>query len=162
MTRIFLRFMPLLVVVLLVSAVAAPAATFQWAVDGFISVMQIVADGKGGCAVLGAYPGGMCVVWIDKKGAKLYDKTLTGTSSMGILSFDGKTLIYPLTTSPMSLVAVDKKGVETSVSDAAYSMYGVFLGMPYQPNVPRDSKGFFTVQTPTGPGTWRVARYTIK
>ena len=159
MKKSFLSYVAMLV---LLCAVAAPAATFQWAVDGFTTVMQIVADGKGGCAVLGAYPGGMCVVWIDKKGAKLYEKTLTGTSSMGILSFDGKTLVYQLMTSPMTLVAVDKKGVETSVADAAYMMYGVFLGMPYQPNVPRDSKGFFTAQAPTGPGTFRVARYSFK
>ena len=159
MNKTFLSYVAMLV---LLYAVAAPAATFQWAVDGFTSVMQIVADGKGGCAVLGANAGGMYVVWIDKKGAKLYEKTLTGTTSMGILSFDGKTLIYQLTTSPMSLVAVDKKGVETSVADAAYTMYGVFFGMPYQPNVPRDSKGFFTAQVPTGPGTWRVARYSFK
>lgn len=92
----------------------------------------------------------------------MYEKTLTGTSSLGILSFDGKTLVYQLTTSPLSLVAVDKKGVETSVSDAAYNMYGVFMTTPNQPNVPRDSKGFFTIQAPTGPGTWRVARYTFK
>ncbi|MCX7001765.1 MAG: hypothetical protein NTV22_00660, partial [bacterium] len=94
MKKSFLSYVAMLV---LLYAVAAPAATFQWAVDGFTSVMQIVADGKGGCAVLGANAGGMYVVWIDKKGAKLYEKTLTGTSSMGILSFDGKTLIYQLT-----------------------------------------------------------------
>jgi len=158
MKKSFLSYVAMLV---LLCAVAAPAATFQWAVDGFVSVMQIVADGKGGCAVLGANASGMYVVWIDKKGAKVYEKTLA-LSSMGILSFDGKTLVYQLATSPMTLAVVDKKGVETSVSDAAYSMYGVYVMSPYQPNVPRDSKGFFTAQVPTGPGTWRVARYTFK
>ncbi len=158
MKKTFLSYVAMLV---LLCAVAAPAATFQWAVDGFTSVNQIVADGKGGCAVLGHNASGIYIVWIDKKGAKVYEKTLT-SSSLGILSFDGKTLVYQLTTSPYSLVAVDKKGVETSVADASYMMYGVFVMMQNQPNVPRDSKGFFTAQSPTGPGTWRVARYTFK
>jgi hypothetical protein len=57
---------------------------------------------------------------------------------------------------------VDKKGGETTVTDAAYSMYGTFSSVSYQPSIGGDKKGFFTAQAPTGPGTWRVARYSRK
>ncbi len=143
------------------SAMVVPAATFQWSADGFAMINQIVADGKGGCAVLGTNGGGFYIVWLDKKGVKIYEKTVVNTCA-GILSCDNKTLVYNMLGSPYTLIAVDKKGVETTVSDPAYNMRGVFMTTPNQPNVPRDSKGFFTAQAPTGPGTWRVARYTFK
>jgi len=148
-------------VVALAVATTVQAATLEWAVDGFAVIYQVVADGKGGCAVLGAYPGGPCVVWIDSSGAKVYDRTLT-TSSLGILAFDGKNLVYHLATSPMTLVTVDKKGAERTVSDPAYHMYGTYVAAPYQPSRAGDKKGFFTAQAPTGAGTWRVARYSYK
>jgi hypothetical protein len=80
---------------------------------------------------------------------------------MGILSFDGNSLVYQVM-GPISLMAVNKKGVETPVTDPAYLMYGTFTMAPYQPSRGGDKKGFFTAQAPVGPGTWRVARYTFK
>lgn len=142
-------------------SVTTQAATLLWAVDGFDAIYQMVADGKGGCAVAGVYLGAPYIVWLDSAGNKVYQKTLA-VGTLGIVAFDGKNLVYHLSTSPMTLVTVDKKSNEKSVSDPAYHMFGTFMITPYQPNRPFDKKGFFTAQAPTAPGTWRVARYAYK
>ena len=148
---------------LLLWAAAAPAATYQWSIAGFANVYQILADGKGGCVVLGSTLGGQRIVRLNKNGVIVYDKLLVGAMSLGILSFDGKTLVYQQQTAAAgTLIVVDKKGVETTVSHENYDQMGHFSVSPYQPNNPSDKKGFFTMQKPTSPGTWRVARYTYK
>lgn len=141
--------------------ISTHAATLVWGIDGFDTVYQIVADGKGGCAVVGVASSAPYIVWLDSAGNIVYQRTLT-VSTLGIVAFDGKNLVYHLATSPMTLVTVDKKGTEKTVSDPAYHLFGAFMGMPYQPNRPFDKKGFFTAQAPTGSGTWRVARYSYK
>ncbi|MCX7847953.1 MAG: hypothetical protein N2595_08000 [bacterium] len=148
---------------LIAVAVSLPlrAATLEWAADGFTFVAQIIADGKGGCAVCGQYTGSFCIVWFDNTGQKVYEKTLSVNTS-GIVAFDGKNLIYQVGTSPASLVVVDKNATEQTVSDPNYHMHGSHTAGPYQPNRAFDKKGFFTAQQPTGAGTWRVARYSYK
>jgi hypothetical protein len=147
---------------LMLWAAAAPAATYQWSVDGFARVLQILADGKGGCVVLGNASSGERIVWVNQKGAIVYDKTLTMGMSLGIVTFDGKTLVYHYQMALGTLIVVDKKGIETTVSDTDYNLNGLLGTFPYQPVNGGDKKGFFTVQDPVMSGTMRVARYTYK
>lgn len=63
---------------------------------------------------------------------------------------------------PYVFTHVDKNGVETSVTDAAFNLATTQLGPPGLAQNPADSKGFFAIKTPLGPGLPKLVRFNYK
>ncbi len=101
-------------------ATLVAAVTEQWHITltdmGNDERAQIVADGKGGCALLYISTNditGLTILWIDKKQRTIYRKEFNGDyAAIAIRSCDGKQLTYMHGSDPSSIVVVDVKGME--------------------------------------------------
>ena len=145
------------------TSVPALAVTEAWSYgDDIAAVYQILADGAGGCAMFGFSTNGqVLVVWLDNKGAAKYTKRIT--SSSGLASANKKEFVYSnASATPFVFTHVDKNGTETSVTDAAFDLATTQLGPSGLAQNPADSKGFFAVKLPTGPGSVKLARFNYK
>ena len=136
------------------------AATEQWSKPlGIGTVMDLLVDGNGGCALVAALPAGMTVLWYDKKGNKLYEKVITGSALITAVS--KKNMVYQLQAAEITQVQVDKKGQETSIADAAYYIKSRnFMGQPILPT--GDKKGFFVYKQFKSTGDIKLVRYSYK
>jgi len=102
------------------------------------------------------------VVWLDKKGAAKYTKRIAN-SLYGLVSASKKEIVYSNATAPpLVFTHVDKKGTETSVTDAAFNLITTMLGPAAIAQTPADSKGFFAIKTPVGPGPIKLVRFNYK
>jgi len=145
------------------AATAALAVTEAWSYgDDLAAVYQILADGTGGCAMFGfATHGETIIVWLDKKGTATYAKRVA--SSLGLASINKNGIVYSSSSAPpAAFTHVDKKGIETTVADAGFSLMPTMLFPTGLAQNPADSKGFFAMKAPTGPGSFKVARFTYK
>ena len=156
-------------VVILVCTITAYAATEQWRFDGWERILQVVADGSGGCALFRIETNGVAasVVWLDRDGQVKYEKENFLEIPGPIISCTKKELIFSTTgtsTSTLSVVIlqVDKKGVEKETSDPAYFLTSV--GYDQEPmNSVKDKKGFFAVALTTNElRRISLVRYTYK
>ncbi|MCX7002191.1 MAG: hypothetical protein NTV22_02830 [bacterium] len=146
------------------ASVPALAVTEAWSYgDDLATVYQILADGAGGCAMYGITTNGQSIiVWLDKKGTATYTKRITN-SMYGLAAASKKEIVYSnATASPYVFTHVDKKGVETSVTDAAFNLATTQLGPPGLAQNQADSKGFFAIKLPLGPGVIKLVRFNYK
>lgn len=161
-----MKTMHMLVLTALLAALAsvpAFAVTEAWSYGDDLSVVyQILADGAGGCAMFGITTNGeSIIVWLDKKGTVNYTKRMV--SSYGLASVSKKEIVYSnFSVPPYVFTHVDKKGTETSVTDAAFNLMTSMLFPTGLAQNQADSKGFFAIKLPTGPGVVKLARFTYK
>jgi hypothetical protein len=148
---------------LLVVGLHVYAATEQWRYQSPHEIMQVVPDGKGGCAVAVADTNGlMQVVWLDKKGKVLY----TSLPSMGfpigpISSCTPKQLIYTLFLGPPMVIQVTNKGQEIPVASIGGYLYGMPLTFGNNSEY-SDKKGFFVFNVETNTLRKTLVRYSYK
>ena len=72
--------------VAVISVMIACAATKQWQYNSPNNIIQIYADGKGGCAVATTDTNNLVtVVWLDKKGKVLYESPLMSAPMLGLI-----------------------------------------------------------------------------
>ena len=154
--------------VILVGAITVFAATEQWRFDGWSRVLQVVADGAGGCALFRVETNGVAasVVWLDNKGQVKYEKENLLEVPGPIISCTKKELIFSTSgtsTSTLSVVIlqVDKKGAEQEISEPESFMISPAYQFPQ--SVLKDKKGFFAVALSTNePRRMSLVRYTYK
>ena len=124
------------------------AATPEWSYDGtFQQIFQVIADGKGGCAVVGVQTNSSYhIAWLDKNGDVKYAKTLPagGGVIFGVYGADKKALIFGIqTVAGAELITVDKKGVESSQAFPVGALFYQVGVPPYGVSMTQDKKGFF-------------------
>ena len=101
------------------------------------------------------------IVWLDNKGAVKYTKRVA--SSYGLASASKKEIVYSnMSAPPYVFTHVDKKGAETTVTDAAFNLMTTMLFPTGLAQNQADSKGFFAIKVPTAPGSFKLARFTYK
>jgi hypothetical protein len=141
---------------------SAAAVTEEWSTrENWTIIYQVVADGKGGCAVFGSVPGAYVIAWYDRKGDEIYDTTFTAPS-FGLYSCTKKSLSYSKYGGvDYEMIVVDKDGSETTVlqGNTDFSYIGI---PPYQVSVVQDKKGYFVAKVNKGNGKWFVTRYSHK
>ena len=137
------------------------AATEQWNVDiGAGTVMELRVDGSGGCAVVASISTGLLVLWLDKKGKKLYEQVIT-TGTPSITAITKKNLVYQLQGANTTQIQIDSKGRQTTLSSATEDIKSSStLGIPYNPM--GDKKGFFVWKMNKTTGEIKIARYSYK
>jgi hypothetical protein len=157
----------LLLIAGLLACLALHAATEQWRYATGQRVAQILADGKGGCAVLyGDTNDHFTIVWLDKKGAVRYQQS--GQLSSGpplamLAACTSKQLLHSDLSIFYQLVQVNKKGEPRAVA----ALGGFVLGSPLFPapfalSDTGDRKGFFVLNTDTNTSEDTVVRYRFK
>ena len=144
------------------------AVTEQWRYDTGEEVLQVVADGKGGCAVFyGGTNSTYSCVWLDRKGRILYQASGPGSGpfGIGITACSPKQLLYADFSTFPQLVQVRKQRAPVPVA----ALGGFVIGTPFAPvpiPVPSsqvgDRKGFFVVNTNTNAEEDTVIRYSYK
>ena len=126
------------------AATALVAATKQWRVFGDAGIMQIIADGAGGCAFVRVDAGNTgTVVWVDTKGTVKYHRDLGKITAGCILSCTTKVLRFLTENPPYVVVEVDSKGIETEIA----APYGAMMPAELQvyQNTTADAKGLFGI-----------------
>lgn len=145
----------------------AYAVTEQWrnTFTGVDGIIQVVADGKGGCAVASLDTNGIAIIsWYNKKGDVIYqsDNYIYGFPNM-IQACSKNQLTYMLTVPVPMIVQVDKKGAERPVAVINGYLYSLpFTSLSANANTFVDKKGFFVVNANTNTKTFAVVRYTYK
>jgi hypothetical protein len=147
-------------------ALSATAATERWNYTApFVQIFQIVADGTGGCGVLGiATNGHFFVAYLNKKGTPLYEKDLGAAANcLGIARVTTKNLAYWVQSVAGSvLIHVNQKGVEQTISQVNFGYYPSAM-LPFYNSNFSDKKGFFSsTQDLVPPNFWYVVRLTDK
>ena len=137
------------------------AATEQWSVDiGAGTVMELRTDGSGGCVAVASISTGLLVLWLDKKGKKLYEQVIT-TGTPSITAITKKNLVYQLQGANTTQVQIDSKGRQTVLSSATEDIKSSSsLGVPYSPM--GDKKGFFVWKVNKTTGEIKIVRYSYK
>jgi hypothetical protein len=146
--------------------IAVSAATPEWSYDAtFGIIFQVVADGKGGCAVMGVQTNSSYhVAWLDKKGNVIYDKTLVpGGVVLNIYGASKKGLMFGIQTmAGPELITVDKDGVESGQAYPVNSLYFQVGVPPYGASITQDKKGFFFQLRDPLTGIYTLERYSFK
>ncbi|MCX7846503.1 MAG: hypothetical protein N2595_00505 [bacterium] len=137
------------------------AASLEWSVNlGNGLVMQLIADGSGGCAVVVERSGpSFDVIWFDNKGTVRYQATLSNWPVL--LACEKKGLVYVHSTGMQYVaVSVDKKGVATTITTPV-EMHLDTAALSYDRFVMRrsDSKGFFVERWDLV--SWYLQRYSF-
>ena len=158
-----------LLIIFITFSMAAFAAKEIWKYDrnsdaDGAKIVQIVSDGKGGCAsVWFGTNEFLTVVWLDKKGNVKYENQMYGLyfSPNVILSCSPKQLVHfsgiPL---PM-VVQVDSKGIAKVIGTLNGYLTGI-LTFPIPKQKLTDKKGFFAVNADTNAVYQTLIRYSNK
>ena len=136
---------------LIILALSATAAINRWTYNTpFSKILQIVADGTGGCGVLGADTNGHhFIVRIDKKGIALYEKDLGASIlCLGIAHVSPKGIAYWTRGAEDVIIHVNKKGVEQTIAKP-FSLYQPCTGS--YSSTYSDKKGYFSCRVDTQP-----------
>jgi hypothetical protein len=142
------------VIVLCAVSFIRAAVTEQWYITlsdmGDPDYAQIVADGKGGCALLYYSTNdqkGLKLIWIDKKQQIIYQKEFAVDLPIAISACDGKQLTYIHGLSRHTVVVVDTKGNEilTLGTMGGWLDEEAALNARIAWQVPRDKKGAFAL-----------------
>lgn len=128
----------------LLLATALFAATEQWSVDGKEMIMQVVADGKGGCAFICSETNSVkTIVWLDKSGKSIYESTV---SNAVIITCSNKQLVYKDKLSGPKIIQIDVKGRKKEFSKSESDAYVSLMHSVSYPSEMADKKGFFAVK----------------
>ena len=148
---------------LLVLTTLAVAATRQWSFDGEEFVRQVIADGKGGCAVVtfdtNSFP---TLTWLDKKGQVRYQENWSDAIPVRIVTCSKKMLLYCVDVPPWEFVHVDKKGVVTTINDTPRDLDSGLLSSVIPVSRMADKKGFFAVSMDVMSGGQDLIRFSRK
>jgi hypothetical protein len=155
------------IIILLVAAgcASARAATEAWTYSGLTGIFQIVADGAGGCAITHTATRFMEngeVVWLDKKGALLYQAGISNVLHTGILICTPKNLVYSDMRATNLAIHVALDGTATLLPAAADTFNRAPSQYPIYQQFLADAKGFFAVRTDTNTMAATLVRYTNK
>ena len=151
----------------MVSAGIVYAATQAWTYERPMgAVLQILADGSGGCGIFAMDTNGCSrVAWIDSKGVVKHEAVLANSTNVfGLMSCDKSGLLYSIGwTGTNVLISVDKNGVVTTIADPT-NQVSATLGIPaYFTSRFSDKKGFFaTKMALVAPEFASVVRYSFK
>ena len=158
----------LMTAMLLLATLAVVAATEQWRYDGWSRILQVVADGSGGVAFFRLETNGVAasIVWLDKKGALVYESANMLELIGPIISCTKKELIFtrgegnpPNRT--IILVQVDSKGNEQTITEPGKYLVGP--AFQFGQGISKDKKGFFAeALTTNSPYRTELIRYTYK
>jgi len=143
----------------------AGAVTKQWESASVSNMVQVVADGKGGCAFAWQDSSNKIhVTWLDAKGGVIYDSSsFSAMFAINIIErCTPKQLIFNGVVVFPSLIIVTSKGVAIPVISAD----GLVIGSPMAFSLPRhefsDSKGFFVINRDAAGTPMRLVRFTYK
>lgn len=151
-------FMLVCITMCLACALFVYAATEEWDHDGQHQIIQVVADGKGGCAFLRMSTNHIqSLVWLDSKGQVLYQSVV---SNAVIFTCSKKQVVFSDKQSGDTVKQVDVKGT-VSLLDDPDRMEGP-LTMQYYQNTMADKKGFFAIKMVSPPGEQRLVRFKNK
>jgi hypothetical protein len=143
----------------------AQAATEEWTYGGLTGVLQVVADGAGGCAMTRFTDGPYDysdVVWLDKNGALLYQAALSNALRAGILVCTPKHLVYSDMRETNLVMYVAQDGTATMLPAAANTFNRSPALYPLYWQSMADRKGFFAIRTDTNTQAATLVRYTNK
>jgi hypothetical protein len=155
------------IIILLVAAgcASARAATEAWTYSGLTGIFQIVADGAGGCAMTRMDSGDVQdgeVVWLDKKGALLYQAGISNVLRGGILVCTSKHLVYSDLRATNLVIHVALDGTATVLPAAANTFNRSSAALPIYQQAMADAKGFFAIRTDTNTLAATLVRYDNK
>ena len=149
------------------------AVTEQWRYTADGTIIQVLSDGKGGCAIASLVTADVVrVEWFDKNGALLYDTgPMQGSFPVG--GFGGpinectpKQIVLTSSFFLPVLLQVKRNGTELP----AFDMRGIVLGFPYTEAAPgvfpssrfTDKKGLFVINVNTNTDENTLVRYSYK
>ena len=144
---------------LVLAALRVSAVTTAWSYQAdIVSFHQVVADGTGGCGIIGATTNGsLCVVRLNSKGEEIYRYQL-GVSTYGILTIGKKGMVFSeVGVPPYRLIYADAKGQSIVVSSPGYNLLNMM--MPTLRSRLFDKKGFFAFALPSAPVQQKLVRY---
>lgn len=150
----------------ILAAGAAGGATEEWTYGGLSGVVQLVANGSGGCVLTRSTGVGVNkgeIVWLDAAGQVRY---LAGVSNLihggGILVSTPTDLVYGDLWQTKVVVHVNAKGEATIVPAAPGTVNGSPATVPLHFQRMDDKKGFFAVRVNTNTAAATVVRYSYK
>ena len=124
------------------------AATEEWDYEGQHQIMQVVVDGKGGCAFLRMSTNNIqSMVWLDSKGQVVYQSVV---SNAVIFACTKKQVLFSDKLTGEKVKQVDDKGTVTQLSEPDGRVEGS-LTMQYYQNTMADKKGFFAIKMVSPP-----------
>ncbi len=147
---------------------SANAASEDWTYDGLSNIFQVVADGKGGCAIVRSTNSidNSELVWLDKKGQQIYQTTISNCIRNSIINCSSKQLLFTDFRPTPVFIQVDNNGTESVVPSPA----GKYNMLPATGTTPLavintkidDKKGFFLVRSSTNQNGATLIRYKNK
>ncbi len=156
-----------ILIIFLTFSVALFAATKVWDYDrntdpDGAQIIQIVADGKGGCAATWIDTNDVfTVVWLDKKGTVKYEQQMYGLmfSANMIIHCSKKRLVH-FSGAPIPMVVqVDAKGNAKVTGTLNGYLMGI-LTFPIPKQILADKKGFFAANSDTNEIYQTLIRYS--
>ncbi len=136
------------------------SATELWEVDGKYQVQQVVADGKGGAALICSETNSVySIFWVDNKGTVIYEAAV---SNAAIISCSNKLLVYSDNINESEIVQVDFKGATQKISKSENKAYASFFGMIIPSSTMSDKKGFFGVKIEMIANRQKLVRFSNK
>ncbi|NLF39686.1 hypothetical protein GX586_09590 [bacterium] len=140
------------------------AATQEWQTPPVSNILQLVADGKGGCVVASSDTNERVrVTWYDRKGAVMYESPeMLGYGPLSIInSCSSKQLLYTMYYGLPMLVQVSRNGSALPVASiGGYTIGGPIAVFPASRFA--DAKGFFVINVDTNIPAKRAVRYSYK
>jgi len=140
-------------VVLVCSVMSLPVrgVTEQWTFGSTNSIMRIVPDSKGGCAIIVGqmtgppYPGRL--IWFDREGGIKYQTGISNIQYGAAIECTEKQLVFIDNRPDPEVRLVDETGTETKIPSAAGTVNTASVGtIPFvllRNDVVDDKKGFF-------------------
>lgn len=160
------RMMVSCVFAVIVAAAAARGATEEWTYGGLSGVVQLVADGSGGCAFTRRTGGSGNkgeVVWLDQAGQVRYQAGLSNlVHGGGIMMSTPTDLVYGDLWATKLVIHVNAKGEAAIVPAAANTVNASPAFFPLYHQRMDDKKGFFAVRMNTNTAAATVVRYSYK
>jgi len=158
-----------LLILFITFSIAAFAAQEVWNYDrnsdaDGARILQIVSDGKGGCASVWLDTNDIAtVVWLDKKGNVKYENIIYAFlfSPNIILSCSPKQLVHFSGAPIPMIVQVNSKGTPKVIGTLNGYLTGIFM-LPIPSQKLTDKKGFFTVNADTNAVYQTLIRYSNK
>lgn len=155
---------------LCISIQPARALTQAWTYDSTNMIIQLIIDGKGGCAATYVnlnstnYLGSL--IWLDREGTVRYQTVLSNALYGGIVECTDKHLLYTDRRPDPGVFLVDDTGTATKVPAAAGTVNttsgGTIPVTLLMNDMINDKKGFFLVSTSTNETSSTLIRYNNK
>jgi|GEM_PF-539386 len=147
---------------------SAKAASEVWTYDGLSNIFQVVADGKGGCAMTRCTNSidNAEIVWLDNKGQLIFQTSISNIIKSSIIMCTPKHLLFTDFRPDPVFIQVDNNGTESVVSSPS----GKYNMVPGPGTIPvgilnskiDDKKGFFLVRSATNENGATLIRYKNK